>query len=103
MAKRSSYRIRTHIRKNTAFDAGVTGIYMTNSVTHVIPKIARICGYGITALTVAFLLEMVFEIMYENLCKTVEYNGVYYLPSIDTYMEICYGAKDSKHPTKCIL
>ena len=68
---------------------------MTNSVTHVIPKIARICGYGITALTVAFLLEMVFEIMYENLCKTVEYNGVYYLPSIDTYMEICYGAKDT--------
>ena len=33
--------------------------------------------------------------MYENLCKTVEYNGVYYLPSIDTYMEICYGAKDT--------
>ena len=45
---------------------------MTNSVTHVIPKIARICGYGITALTVAFLLEMVFEIMYQYYVKNLK-------------------------------
>lgn len=65
---------------------------MTNSV---IQKIVKLCGYCLTALTVAFLLEVTFEIMYEKLGKTAEYNGVYYLPSIDTYMEICYGVKDT--------
>ena len=67
-------------------------MYMTNSV---IQKIVKLCGYCLTALTVAFLLEVTFEIMYEKLGKTAEYNGVYYLPSIDTYMEICYGVKDT--------
>lgn len=73
-------------------NAGFTGIYMTNSV---IQKIVKLCGYCLIALTVAFLLEVTFEIMYEKLGKTAEYNGVYYLPSIDTYMEICYGVKDT--------
>lgn len=55
---------------------------MTNSVTHVIPKIARICGYGITALTVAFLLEMVFEIMLRisvkrsNITESITYQAL---------------------------
>ena len=47
---------------------------MTNSV---IQKIVKLCGFCLTAVTVAFLLEVTFEIMYEKLGKTAEYNGVY--------------------------
>ena len=65
---------------------------MTGSIIH---KIFKLCRCSVTVLIVAFLIEVTFQTMYERLGRTVEYNGVYYLPSIDSYMEICYGAKDS--------
>lgn len=58
-------------------------------------KMIRLCGYCLTLLILAFLLEMMFEAINMELGRTVEYNGVYYLPNIDTYLEICYGAKDT--------
>ncbi len=58
-------------------------------------KMIRLCGYCLTLLILAFLFEMFFEAVHVKLGRTVEYNGVYYLPNIDAYMEICYGAKDT--------